>query len=102
MPRKNRGYQDLIRSIKEDKISGASLISRKAAKAISLFTQQTKTKTAQTYYSCFLKIGRELISAQPDMVSIFNLVNSIVVAVEEKKNRLNSSALQESSRAHGG
>jgi translation initiation factor eIF-2B subunit delta len=88
MPRKDRGYQDLIRAIKEDNISGASLISRKAAKAISLFTQQTKAKTIQAYYSSLLKIGKELISAQPDMVSIFNLVNSILVAVEEKKDKL--------------
>ena len=102
MPRKNRGYQDLIRSIKEDNISGASLISRKAAKAISLFTQQTKAKTAQTYYSHLLKIGKELISAQPDLVSIFNLVNSIVVAVEERKNRLTSEQLNNMVRKKAG
>ena len=88
MPRKDRGYQDLIRAIKEDNISGASLISRKAAKTISLFTQQTKAKTIQAYYSSLLRIGKGLISAQPDMVSIFNLVNSILIAVEEKKDKL--------------
>lgn len=102
MPRKDRGYQDLIRAIKEDNISGASLISRKAAKTISIFAQQTKAKTTQTYYSSLLRIGKELISAQPDMASIFNLVNSVIVAVEEKKNRLTLKQLNKMVRKKAG
>ncbi len=93
MPRKNRGYQDLIREIKEDNLSGASLISRKAANAITLFSQKNKAKTTSSYYLNLLKVGKALISAQPDMAPIFNLVNSIVVAVEENKNGFTSDQL---------
>ncbi|MGB2697001.1 MAG: translation initiation factor eIF-2B [Candidatus Zixiibacteriota bacterium] len=88
MSRKNRGYQDLIRAIKEDNLSGASLLSRKAANTISLFTQEIKAKTISRYYQSLLEVGKELISAQPDMIPIFNLVNSILLIVEKKKNKL--------------
>jgi translation initiation factor eIF-2B subunit delta len=93
MPRKDRGYQDLIREIKEDNLSGATLISRKAANAITLFSQKIKSPTTSLYYLSLLKVGKALISAQPDMTPIFNLVNSIVVAVEENRNRFTSDQL---------
>jgi len=88
MPRGNRGYQSLIEIIREDHLSGASQLSRKAANVITLFTREAKAKTIKGYYQSLLKAGKELISAQPDIVPIFNLVNSILTVAEEHRNTL--------------
>lgn len=88
MPRGNRGYQSLIQIIREDHLSGASQLSRKAANVITLFSREAKAKTTQGYYQSLLNIGKELISAQPDIVPIFNLVNFILKVVEEQKKTL--------------
>lgn len=88
MSRGNRGYQNLIKVIKKDRLSGASQLSRKAANVITLFSRETKAKTTQSYYQSLLKAGKELISAQPDLIPIFNLVNSILCSVEEHKDTL--------------
>jgi translation initiation factor eIF-2B subunit delta len=88
MPRSNRGYQNLIEIIKRDHLSGASQLSRKAADVITLFSRETKAKTTHRYYQTLLKVGKELVSAQPDLIPIFNLVNSILWVVEEHKNSL--------------
>jgi translation initiation factor 2B subunit (eIF-2B alpha/beta/delta family) len=88
MPRPNRGYQNLIETINRDRLSGASQLSRKAAEVITLFSKETKAKTTQGYCQTLLKVGKELISAQPDLIPIFNLVNSILWVVEEHKDTL--------------
>jgi translation initiation factor 2B subunit (eIF-2B alpha/beta/delta family) len=73
----------VIKEIKEDNVSGASEISRKAASAFVLFASETKAGSQQEYFEELLRLGTGLISAQPHMASVFNLVNIILYSVEE-------------------
>ena len=88
MPRKDRGYKSLIKIIEGDHLSGASHLSRKAANAFILFSSENRATKKQAYCQALLKLGQELIKAQPDIVPIFNLVNSILYSVQEHKNAL--------------
>lgn len=88
MPRTDRGYQNLIRIITRDHLSGASQLSRKAATVFILFSKQSKAKKKQEYYRTLLKVGKELIAAQSHMIPIFNLVNSVLYSFEEHKDAL--------------
>jgi translation initiation factor eIF-2B subunit delta len=88
MPRKNRGYKSLIKKIEGDHLSGASHLSRKAAHVLTLFSRETKAKEKEVYCRALLRLGKELIAAQPGIIPIFNLVNSILYSVQEDKNAL--------------
>ena len=72
-----------LKEIRGDNVSGASELSRKAASVVVLFASESGAKSNQEYFRNLLKLGAELISAQPHMASIFNLVNSISYSVEE-------------------
>jgi len=76
-------YIQPLKEIREDHVSGASELSRKAASVFILFSTQHQTKSNEEYYQKLLTLGIELISAQPHMAPIFNLVNSILYSVEE-------------------
>jgi len=95
MPRRNRGYQKLIRTIRDDHLSGASQLSREAANAVVAFSRETKAKSTERYYQSLLKAGKDLVCAQPDIIPIFNLINSILVAVGEHKNTLSLEELNQ-------
>jgi translation initiation factor eIF-2B subunit delta len=73
----------VIREIREDNVSGASEISRKAASVFVLFASETDAGSQQEYFEGLLRLGTDLISAQPYMASVFNLVNTILYSVEE-------------------
>lgn len=76
-------YTNLVEEIKSDHVSGASEISRKACSALSAFSSEVKAGSKQEYFDRLLKLGVELISAQPYMASVFNLVNSTLYYAEE-------------------
>jgi translation initiation factor 2B subunit (eIF-2B alpha/beta/delta family) len=73
----------VIREIREDNVSGASEISRKAASGFVMFAAETDAASQQEYFEGLLRLGTELICAQPHMASVFNLVNTILYSVEE-------------------
>lgn len=73
----------VLEDIRGDNVSGASELSRKAASTFVLFASESRAKSEEEYFRNLLKLGTELISAQPHMASIFNLVNSILYSVEE-------------------
>jgi translation initiation factor 2B subunit (eIF-2B alpha/beta/delta family) len=76
-------YKQMLKEIREDHVSGASELSRKAASAFILFSSQHKAASNEEYFQNLLTLGVNLISAQPHMASIFNLINSILYSVEE-------------------
>jgi ribose 1,5-bisphosphate isomerase len=76
-------YTNLVEEMKSDHVSGASEISRKACSALSAFSSQVKAESKEEYFDRLLKLGVNLISAQPYMASVFNLVNSALYYVEE-------------------
>jgi len=73
----------VLEEIRGDNVSGASELSRKAASTFVLFASQSGAESGEEYFLHLLKLGAELISAQPHMASIFNLANSILYSVEE-------------------
>jgi translation initiation factor eIF-2B subunit delta len=73
----------VLEDIRGDNVSGASELSRKAASVFVLFASESRAESKEEYFRNLLKLGTELISAQPHMASIFNLVNSILYSVEE-------------------
>jgi methylthioribose-1-phosphate isomerase len=76
-------YTNLVDEIKIDHVSGASEISRKACSAFADFSSEVETKSKEEYFQKLLKIGVDLVSAQPYMASVFNLANSILYYGEE-------------------
>lgn len=76
-------YTNLVEEIKSDHVSGASEISRKACSAFVAFSSEVKAKSKEEYFDKLLKLGVDLISAQPYMASVFNLANSILYYGEE-------------------
>jgi translation initiation factor eIF-2B subunit delta len=72
-----------LKEIRKDNVSGASELSRKAASVFVLFASQAGTEPKEEYFRALLRLGANLVSAQPHMASIFNLANSILYSVEE-------------------
>ena len=73
----------VLEEIRGDNVSGASELSRKAASVFVLFASKSGAESKEEYFRDLLKLGADLVSAQPHMASVFNLVNSILYAVEE-------------------
>ena len=85
MPSTPEGCKNLISKLRKDHLSGASELSRKASLVFIAFSEQTKSKNSKDYLDQLSKLGQDLIRSMPDMVPIFNLSNSIVTSVENRK-----------------
>ena len=85
----------VLEEIRGDNVSGASELSRKAASVFILFISQSTAESKEEYFRDLLNLGADLISAQPHMASIFNLVNSILYLVEELSPTLTLKELRE-------
>ncbi len=72
-----------LKEIREDNVSGASEISRKAASVFVLFSSHSRSGSGEEYFRHLLKLGADLVSAQPHMASVFNMVNSILYSVQQ-------------------
>jgi translation initiation factor 2B subunit (eIF-2B alpha/beta/delta family) len=73
----------VVREIGADNVSGASELSRKAASSFVLFASENSARSSEEYFRGLLRLGAELILAQPHMASIFNTVNSILYSAEQ-------------------
>jgi ribose 1,5-bisphosphate isomerase len=91
-------YIQTLEEIRSDRLSGASEISRKAASAFILFSGQHNAQSSREYFQKLLTLGVELVSAQPHMASVFNLVNSVLYSVEELSLTLSLEELAEFTR----
>ncbi|UCD85679.1 MAG: translation initiation factor eIF-2B [Deltaproteobacteria bacterium] len=74
--------EGIIEQIRKDNVSGAAEISRKAAKALILWSRQRKGDSHRQSMKELLALGVSLVKAQPSMAPIFNLVNRILLEVE--------------------
>jgi translation initiation factor eIF-2B subunit delta len=72
-----------LKEIRADNVSGASEISRKAASVFVLFSSHSRAGSGEEYFRDLLKLGADLIYAQPHMASVFNMVNSILYSVQQ-------------------
>lgn len=76
--------KEITERIGKDHTSGASELSRLAAKAFILFSSEKGDETKDGLFGELLELGKNLALAQPYMAPIFNLANSVVYAVEKK------------------
>ena len=91
-------YADLVKEIKNDHVSGASEISRKACSAFVAFSSEIKADSKEEYFDKLLRLGVDLVLAQPGMASVFNLANSLLYYVEELIPSLSLEELRESTK----
>lgn len=82
---KSGGYKNLINKLRQDHLSGASELSRKASQIFISFSQEVKAVNSKDYLDKLLKLCQDVISSQPYIVPIFNLSNSIIAAIEKEK-----------------
>ncbi|MGB7061703.1 MAG: translation initiation factor eIF-2B [Candidatus Zixiibacteriota bacterium] len=88
----------VVKEIGADNVSGASELSRKAASSFVLFASENPADSGKEYFRGLLKLGADLILAQPHMASIFNMVNSILYSVEQVLSTLSVGELAEFTR----
>ena len=93
MIRSEQSCPQVVKEIGADNVSGASELSRKAASSFVLFASENSTGSGEEYFRGLLRLGAELILAQPHMASIFNMVNSILYSVEQVLPTLSGSQL---------
>jgi translation initiation factor eIF-2B subunit delta len=84
-----------VEEIKKDHLSGASEISRKACSVFVAFSREVKATSGEEYFDKLLRLGVELVFAQPHMASVFNLANSILYHTEELLPSLSVGELRE-------
>lgn len=72
----------ILRRIREDNRSGASALTREAANLLLMELDAPYRSLAELRQN-LLTLGQELISAQPMMAPIFNLVNGLLLKAQE-------------------
>lgn len=87
--------KEIVEKIRNDHTSGASELSRLAAECFIMFSSRKESQKESKLFEEALELGRSLISAQPYMAPIFNLVNSILYAIEEKKDTFSDNQMRE-------
>jgi len=78
-----RAYE-IVKSVREDNLSGATTLARKAAEGLTAFSQEIEVRTPEAYWEELVRYGISLIRAQPRMAPIFNLVNSVLWEIKER------------------
>jgi translation initiation factor 2B subunit (eIF-2B alpha/beta/delta family) len=83
-----------IDDIKNDKITGSSILSRRAAECIDEFANEILNNHTdlepEAYLNELTKICYRLVSAQPTMAAVLNGVNDILTTVKLKYNDIES------------
>lgn len=71
----------LLKEIQADVHSGATEMARRGARCLTVFSEESTAQTNHQYWDELLELGRTLIQCQPSMASLFNLVNTVLLAV---------------------
>lgn len=82
-----------IEEIRQDKIHGASWLSRQAIGVLNLLMKKSEAKDLSHFLEELEAVGRELIETKPSMASITNCVSRFIYEVSQEsevKNDLNS------------
>jgi len=87
-------YKKLFKEIEKDYLSGASVLSRKTARAFEIYAQVVDAKTQSEYLRKVLKLSKDLISHHLFITPIFNLCNLILCSLERKKSDLTVASLR--------
>jgi translation initiation factor 2B subunit (eIF-2B alpha/beta/delta family) len=87
----------LLKDVQADVHSGATEIARKAVQCLNAFADE-EHGSADTFWKDIVGLGKAIISAQPCMASVFNLVNHVLLAVEPARIHSDIRALQSATR----
>lgn len=87
----------LLKDVEADVHSGATEITRKAVHCLRTFSEDP-TLSPNVYWTHLVELGRSLVAAQPSMASLFNLVNSVLLAVEPLRQQSSADILQKATR----
>ena len=74
--------RDIVRRIREDTTSGASEIMKKTVECLSFISSRLGEKNPEQYFDTMTEFGCELISAQPTMAPVFNIINTVLMEIE--------------------
>lgn len=73
--------------IREDRVHGASELSRQSLRAMKLLTEQTAATTPEDLLKELRVFGRELMNSRPNMAPLTNLVGRLVYVIAAKAKR---------------
>lgn len=76
-----------LTEIREDRVHGASELSRRSLKAMRLVAELTSATTPADLSRELKVFGQELMNARPNMASLTNLVGRLLYVVTEKSRR---------------
>ena len=78
------GVIKLVRDVSEDHISGASSITLKSAESMKLFAETFTTSDVNVLWQTLVSLGQLLVRSQPNMFSIYRIVEDILQFVQEE------------------
>ncbi len=77
-------YRDLLEEAKTDRHSGAWIVTRKAVSCLEALTHELSGGEMATLVSEVERVAAEILSAQPSMAQLVNLLNAIFVIIESE------------------
>jgi len=89
--------QTLLKDLRSDVHSGATDIARKAVQCLKAFSEEGHDSAA-SYWKDLVGLGKAMISSQPSMASLFNLVNNVLLKVEPLREQTKVEALKSATR----
>jgi ribose 1,5-bisphosphate isomerase len=93
--------QAILKDLRADVHSGATEIARKAVQCLKAFSEEGHSSPA-AYWKDLVGLGKAMISSQPSMASLFNLVNHVLLTVEPFKDASPVRTLQDATRENAG
>lgn len=100
----NPQVAEKIAEIRQDRVHGASWLSRQALYVTKLAIEKSEAKAVAPFLEELTAVGRELVESRPGMAPVANLVSYLIYQVSEKSGEgenldaLKSFALKESDR----
>src|SRR5471032_3253580 len=89
--------QAILKDLRADVHSGATDIARKAVQCLTAFSEEGHSSPA-AYWKDLVGLGKAMISSQPSMASLFNLVNHVFLAVGPLRDHADVRVLQNATR----
>jgi translation initiation factor eIF-2B subunit delta len=81
----NQQVKGRIEAIRRDNTSGAVALTVQGAETLALLARVSQARSAAAFRTELLEAGQALVTAQPAMASLFNLVNAVLLSVEEAR-----------------
>lgn len=84
-----------LTDLKEDRVHGASELSRKSLTAMTMLVQLSQATTSEGLLAELKVFGQELMNSRPSMAPLTNLVGRLLYAIEAKSENVSVSSIEE-------